>query len=238
MDLVMRFTRKPAPKHQGLAEQMSIPVSNPIASAPSIYMMPGYASPMPYSQMPYPYTVPLAMLAPTSPSLPTRRSSTPSPKAKIQLAIRQSSPIAPAEDPNLIIKQYIEFLQVEYCWKISELSEAGRILGQHDIDINLLREQSLSTLQSLGISLGISTYLLKHIREFKAEYIKPRFAVLARVSPLQSTLQRVEHSISIYSDTIDDNEQYTDQENVETQWDSQLMSQFEKEFADIEEFDE
>jgi len=118
------------------------------------------------------------------------------------------------------------------------LSKAGRILGQHNININLLREQSLSTLQSLGISLGISTYLLKHIREFKAEYIKPRFAVLAQVSLLQFTLQRVEHSISIYSDTIDDNEQYTDQENVETQWDSQLMSQFEKEFADIEEFDE
>ena len=137
---------------------MLILVSNPIASALLIYIMPRYASLMLYL-----YTMPLAMLAPTSPSLPTRRSSTPSPKAKIQLAIRQSSPIAPAEDPNLIIKQYIEFLQVEYCWKISELSEAGRILGQHDIDINLLREQSLSTLQSLGISLRISTYLLKHI---------------------------------------------------------------------------
>jgi len=59
------------------------------------------------------------------------------------------------------------------------LSKARRILGQHDIDINLLREQSLSTLQSLGILLEISTYLLKHIREFKAKYIKLRFAVLA-----------------------------------------------------------
>jgi hypothetical protein len=138
--------------------------------------------------MPYPYTMPLAMPALTSPLLLTRRSSTPSPKAKIQLAICQSSPIALTEDPNLIMKQYIEFLQVEYCWKISELSEAGRILRQHDIDINLLQEQSLSTLQSLGISLWISTYLLKHIREFKAEYMKPRFAVLAQVSLLQSTL--------------------------------------------------
>jgi len=118
---------------------------------------------MPYSQMLYPYTVPLAMLAPTSLLLPTRRPLTPSPKAKTQLAIYQSSPIAFAEDPNLIIKQYIEFLQVEYCWKINELSKARRILRQHDIDVNLLREQSLSTLQSLGISLRISTYLLKHI---------------------------------------------------------------------------
>jgi len=67
---------------------MLILVSNLIASALLIYMMLGYALLMPYSQMLYPYTVPLAMLALTSLSLPTRRSSTPSPKAKIQLAIR------------------------------------------------------------------------------------------------------------------------------------------------------
>jgi hypothetical protein len=89
---------------------MSILVFNPIASALSIYIMPRYASLMPYL-----YTMPLAMPAPTSLLLPTRRSSTLSSKAKIQLPIRQSSPIAPTEDPNLIMKQYIEFLQVEYC---------------------------------------------------------------------------------------------------------------------------
>jgi hypothetical protein len=101
----MSFTRKPALKHQGLADQMSLPVSNPIASSQLIYIMPRYASPMPYLPMPYPYAMPLAIPALTSPSLPTRQSSTPSSKAKIQLPIRQNSPIAPAEDPNLIMKQ-------------------------------------------------------------------------------------------------------------------------------------
>jgi hypothetical protein len=66
---------------------MSILVSNPIASALSIYIIPRYALLMPYSQMLYPYTMPLAMLALTSLSLPTRQSLTPSLKAKIQLAI-------------------------------------------------------------------------------------------------------------------------------------------------------
>jgi hypothetical protein len=60
---------------------MSILVSNPIASALSIYIMPRYVLLMLYSQMLYPYTVPLAMLVLTSLSLPTRRSSTLSPKA-------------------------------------------------------------------------------------------------------------------------------------------------------------
>ena len=158
---------------------MLILVSNLIASALLIYIMPRYLLLMLYSQMLYLYTVPLAILAlTTSLSLLTRRPLTLSLKAKTQLAIYQSSPITLAEDPNLIMKQYIEFLQVEYCQKINKLSKARRILGQHDINVNLLREQLLFTLQSLGISLKISTYLLKHIQEFKAKYIKLRFVVL------------------------------------------------------------
>jgi hypothetical protein len=66
---------------------MLILVSNLIASALLIYIMPRYILLMLYSQMLYLYTMPLAMLALTSLLLPTRQSLTLSLKAKIQLAI-------------------------------------------------------------------------------------------------------------------------------------------------------
>jgi hypothetical protein len=93
---------------------MLILVFNLIASALLIYIMLRYALLMLYLQMLYLYTMPLVMLALTSLLLLIRQSLILSLKAKIQLAICQNSLIAPTKDPNLIIKQYIKFLQVEY----------------------------------------------------------------------------------------------------------------------------
>jgi hypothetical protein len=103
-ELVMQWTRKPALKRLGMDEALN-PLPTPIASAPFSYIMPRYAPPMPYTLMPYPYTMPLAIPAPASLSLPLRlrQASTPSPKAVMQLAVRQSSPIAPAKDPEIIM---------------------------------------------------------------------------------------------------------------------------------------
>jgi hypothetical protein len=211
---------------------------------PNIYMMGGYAPQMPYSLVLYPYhqpMMPTVMLALQSLTLPALKASIPSLKAAMQFPIRQSSPIGPAEDPDLVMKAYITFLSMEYLYKADGLADAGRILGRHDIDINLLKDQSLTTLQSLGISLGISTYLLKHIREFKAERKAWPFPVPEQ-SPTQSTTQlepqRFEHNPNVYSDAIDASESHTDQENIETQFDSQFESQYRLDFIDIDDFEE
>jgi hypothetical protein len=237
-ELVIQWTWKLALKDYELAGQMLVSTPTSVATAPSIYMMGRYRPQMPYSPMPYPYHMPLSMPASTSPTLSTRQALTPSPKAVIRLPIHQSSPIVPAEDPDLIMKAYIQFLSREYVYKADVLADAGRILGQNDLDINLLKEQSLSSLQNLGISLRISTYLLKHIQEFKAEHMKPAFTLPAWKSSSISAVQQPQHNTSFNSYIIDNTEQYMDQENIETQWDLQLLSAFEQDFIDIEEFEE
>jgi len=76
---------------------MLILVPSLVASTLFGYVMPTYTLLMPYLLMPYLYAMPLAMPA------PLRQALTPSPKAVMQLLIYQSSPIALAKDPNLIM---------------------------------------------------------------------------------------------------------------------------------------